>query len=226
MTLRATSSPRSASWAINLRRDLLAGRASLGERRDGRAAQRRERPVDDRGRVRITFERAALAERIHRRIVGRIDENVTTLAAATVFAFDERIADDDPAADAGAEREKNEAVVLLCRARPELAVSGRVRIVRKRDGHTDVVAHAIANRKIPPAGQIAGPQDHALANIHRPRRREAGANDSASLNASFLNQLLARPRPCERRRLQRLDPARCGSSGTRASGRCRRPGRT
>ena len=115
---------------------------------------------------------------------------MATLAAAAVFAVDQRVADDDAAADAGAEREQHEAVILLARPAPEFAVSGRVGVVRKRDRQIQMMAEAIANRKVPPTGQITGPQNHAARNIHRPRRRDAGASDVAVLNARVSEHLL------------------------------------
>ena len=135
ITRRATSSPCSASWATTCGVISSPAARRLASDVTVHAAERRERPVDHGRRVAVAFQRAALAERIHRGIVGRVDEDVSAFAAATVFAFDERVADDDAAADAGAEREQHEAVVLLAGAGPELAVGGRVGVVGERDRH-------------------------------------------------------------------------------------------
>ena len=78
--------------------------------------------------------------------------------------------------------------ILLAGARPKLAVSGRVRVVGERDRHAEVVAHPIADRKVPPAGQVAGAQDHALGDVHRARRRDAGAGDVARCDLIVLHQ--------------------------------------
>ena len=92
-TLRASASPRSASSAtirgvigspVRWRR--ASELASLGSERVG---LRGERP---RRRIGIRFERAALAERILPGILGGIHEDVAALAAATVRAFDQRVA--------------------------------------------------------------------------------------------------------------------------------------
>ena len=122
---------------------------------------------------------------------------MATLAAAAVFAFDQRVADDDAAADAGAERQQHQAVILGAGAAPELAVGGRVGVVGKRDRHAEVMAHAIANRKIPPAGQIAGPQESCPwrmsigPGVARPARTTSLAATPAS--AIKLREQLANP---------------------------------
>ena len=100
-----------------------------------------------------------------------------------MFAGDQRIADDDPAADARAERQQHDAVILLARPAPELAVSRRIGVVGKRDRQIQMMAEAIANRKIPPTRQIAWPQDYSTGNIHRPGRRDASPSDIAVPNA-------------------------------------------
>ena len=102
---------------------------------------------------------------------------MAALAAAAVFACDERVADDNAAAYARAEREQHEAVVLLSGPGPELAVGSRIGVVGKRDGKFDVMANAVADREIPPAWQVARPQDHTLCNIHWPRRRNTRAGN-------------------------------------------------
>src|SRR3954469_19933771 len=81
-------------------------------------------------------------------------------------------------------------MVLLRGAGPELAVCSCVRIVRKSNGHSEVVTDTIANRKVPPSRKIAGPQDHAFSDIHRPWRCKAGTYYFASLDIRFLHQLL------------------------------------
>ena len=85
--------------------------------------------------------------------------------------------DHEGTADAGAERQQHEAMKLLAGARPKLAVGRRVGVIRESDRHAQMVAHAVADRKIPPARQVAGPQDHALGDVHRSRRGDARADD-------------------------------------------------
>src|SRR6478609_184136 len=102
--------------------DFLAARATLGERSRRHTAERRERAINECRRIPVAFERSALAQRVHRSVGGRIDENVPTLAAAAVFALDKCVADNNTAAHAGAEREKNETVILLGRTGPELTI--------------------------------------------------------------------------------------------------------
>src|SRR5690242_15451754 len=115
---------------------------------------------------------------------------MTAFAAAAMLAGDQRVADDDPTADACAERQQYDAVKLLAGTAPEFAVGGGVGVVGERDREFEVVAEAVANREVPPTGKIARAEDQAVGDVHGSGRGDAGAGDVATLEAGVAQHLL------------------------------------
>ena len=87
--------------------------------------------------------------------VGRtIDDHVPAFAAVAVLAVEAKVADDNSAADARAQREQHHAVEIAAGADPKFAVSGRVGVVGKSDRQAAMVAHPVAQWKIVPAFEV------------------------------------------------------------------------
>ena len=84
---------------------------------------------------------------------------------------------------------QHHAVVVGARPAPVFAIGRRIRVVGKSHRDAQMMAHPIADRKIPPTRQIPRPQDHPGVNVHWPGRRQAGPNHVVGHDARFRQQL-------------------------------------
>src|SRR5204862_1830185 len=96
--------------------------------------------------------------------------------------------DDDPAADAGPERETDDVVRAARRSAPPLPVDRAVRVVVERCRQAEAFAHAVAQRHVGPA-EIGRQQDDAGLGVERTRRADADAFDFLS---RFLDRRLGK----------------------------------
>ena len=108
---------------------------------------------------------------------GRIDDDVAAFRAVAVGALDVDVADDDPAAHAGAEREQHERRRATGRADPKLTVAGGVGVVGERHPAATMRRHAVTQRKIIPARQVARPDNLSGGDVERPGRAQAHSGD-------------------------------------------------
>jgi hypothetical protein len=74
-------------------------------------------------------------------------------------------------------------------ANPILRISGGVGVVRKSDRQPTVVAHAVADIEVEPAGQVMRFQQHPGRYIHRAWRPQAYPSDGAGGQPSLFEQL-------------------------------------
>ena len=140
-------------------------------------------PLDHRRRAGVCLEVAVLAAGAEPRAVVIVDDQVPQLRARAVLARDRQVADDDSAPHAGAQREHHHARKHLPAADPKLAKGRGARIVRVRDVKSARRRQRIANRKVPPPGQIAWRQQHAFGRIHRARRAQPEPGDLAAIDS-------------------------------------------
>src|SRR5436190_17660006 len=116
-----------------------------------------------------------LTARTQASIVAVIDDDVAAFGSGAMVPFDRQIADDDAAADAGAEREQHQAFELAAAADPKLAVGRGVRIVGKRYRQAATIAEPVANRIVHPARQVWRIEQHARGDVHRAGAAKARA---------------------------------------------------
>jgi hypothetical protein len=109
-----------------------------------------------------------------------------------VFAIDGQVADDDPAPQARAKRQHDNAVILLAAADPKFAVSRGVGVVGERRGQAEGAGHFIANREIVPVRQIVRLEEHAARDVHGPGRTKADGCDVADRQANTCQHLINR----------------------------------
>ena len=100
------------------------------------------------------------------------DHDVAELRAHAVPAAEGRAAGDDPAADAGPEREHHEVVLASPGAGPPLADRGRVRVVVEPDRKPEPLVHPVAQRRVLER-QVDAADDDAVLLVDRRRRAEA-----------------------------------------------------
>ena len=185
-----SSSPRSASSAMQLRRKLLAGGQPLRERSGPAGVEKFLRAFDDGRGAGVGFEMAAPAAAAHAGVVARVDDDVARLAAVAVGALDHHVADDDAAADAGAKRQQDHALKIAARADPVFAIGGGVGVVLEGDRHSAMVAHAVADGEIVPAGQVDDRGQHARGNVHAAGRAEPNPGDGPRFEAGVADGLM------------------------------------
>ena len=124
------------------------------------------------------------------------DHDVAELGALAVPAAKGLAAGDDPAADAGPEREHHEVVLAATGAGPPLADRGRVRVVVEPDRDAEALVHAVAQRRVLER-QVDAADDDAVLLVDRRRRAEADrATDSSSSSATAASSS-ARTCSCE-----------------------------
>ena len=75
---------------------------------------------------------------------------------------------------------------LRTTADPKLAKGRRVGIIGKPNRLVTGRLQTIADRKLPPTGQIVGLQQHPLGNVHRARRRQPDGRDVARCKPQLL----------------------------------------
>src|SRR6185437_11452425 len=129
--------------------------------------------LDDLRGAGVGLEAAAGAAAAQAAAIGAVDPQVPELAAVAVFALDDHVADDNAAADAGAEREQHHALRFLPRTDPEFAISRGVRIVLIDRRFAERLANVLANRHILPRLQIRRIENEAGLDVH-----EAGGGDA------------------------------------------------
>ena len=91
--------------------------------------------------------------------------------------LDDEVADDDAAADAGAEREQDHAVGALARSGPVLPVGGGVGVVLKGGREAEVVADVLPHGDVLPRLEVRRVEDDAGGDVHRAGRRDADGGD-------------------------------------------------
>ena len=140
--------------------------------RVGRRAERLARSRSRRLAAHVRLEMTAPGARALTRPAAVDDHDVAELGAHAVPAAEGLAAGDDPAADAGPEREHHEVVLASAGARPPLADRGRVRVVVEPDRNAEPLVHAVAQRRVLER-QVDATDDDTVLLVDRRRRAEA-----------------------------------------------------
>ncbi len=147
----------------------------IAERGGPSGVERFPHPLDDRRGAGVGLEVSAAAAAAEPGVGGEVDDHVAAFGAVAVLAVDREVADDDAAADAGAQGEEDHAVEVAARADPELAVGGGAGVVGEGDRQPAMLGDPVADGEIVPALEVHRVDEFSGGDVHRAGRTEPDA---------------------------------------------------
>ena len=168
--------------------------------------------IDQRRGAGIRLQMTSTATRAYPRIDRPINRNVTDFAPKTICAFDQEIVDNDSTPHASTECKQDQAGMFATGSNPEFTISRRIRVVCKSDGQFECLTHGIADREVPPTGQIGWLKDHPVGNVHC-------TGSSKSSGSDLIKRYSRLPNDCLQMRVGLFDSVlraevlACGESG-------------
>jgi hypothetical protein len=109
--------------------------------------------------------------------LSHLDLHMTQFGAVAVLAFHHQVADDNAAADAGAECEQDQAVDAAARSGPVFADGRRVGVVLEGGRQLEHLVDVIADGDVLPRLQVGRIEDQAGGDVHGAGRGDANGGD-------------------------------------------------
>ena len=102
----------------------------------------------------------------HPGLFAAVDDHMPALSTMTIFAFEQKLSDDDTATHTGAQRQHEHARILRTAPYPKFSISGRVGIIGIGNRQTHILADSIANGEIRPSWKVWNIEQHPRWNVH------------------------------------------------------------